>query len=181
MKRKKNDYVPYRHTKQCARFSVFTVLYNMDSESVLEKMRHITDSSKLLFQKGGNGMPNWKLAWGTAKRCPVSVSSWKRHIIVSKHFIPLIEAEQIVNMIAVRVFELTGTVTRWPLQIDCIKHFSEQNLVKKRVHHSCKCGLYSKTSHCVDKTFAAQECPQCRWQPDVFRDAPHALTQDTNP
>ncbi len=137
--------------------------------TLLRKMRNIVQLADCMLSAAGPAMHGWLLAWGHAKRCPVTVSHAHKLINVSKHFLPLVPMGEFEQLLGYHIFRVSGRITTWPFDTDCAKRACEQYVVTKTVVHRCKCGLRCKRAHAVDAAFAGVLCPQCNWTAAVFR------------
>ena len=141
----------------------------MDPRTLLRKMRSLVEMAEQMLAAAGACMQRWSLAWGHTKRHPVSVSRTRRLINVSRHFLPLVPVEDFRQLLGYHIFQVSGKITTWPFDTDCAKRVSEQYVVAKTVVHQCKCGLLTKKAHAIDTAFIDTLCPQCNWNPAVFR------------
>lgn len=144
---------------------------------MLRKMRAVTERAQQMWKEGELQRRGFFLVWGHAKQRPVLVSGFTGKVSVSRFFLELATQEEIIQVLALTLYDLTGKILHWPLDLEVERRVTNKYAVAKTVLHECHCGFLTKTGFAIDRNFTALVCPRCNYVPSVFRwgewDFPH--------
>jgi hypothetical protein len=141
----------------------------MDRQRLLQTMRYAIERGSHMLALAG--LSRWRIAWGTNKTQAVSIVYMARKIQVSRHFIPLVEPEALRSMLACAVFRVSGHITSWPTDTECIERISRALApgIDRAVLHHCPCGFTTFSAHALQRQMLTVTCPRCSQAVEAFR------------
>eukprot|EP00961_Rhodomonas_salina_P071653 962256-Rhodomonas_salina.1 len=110
----------------------------------------------------------FRLAWGHAKHSPVLVSGFTGKVSVSRFFVELATQDEILQVLALALYNLTGKILYWPLDLEAEKRVVSKYPILNTVLHECSCGFLKKSGFVTDHNVTALTCSRCRDTPLVF-------------
>eukprot|EP00961_Rhodomonas_salina_P199435 2689998-Rhodomonas_salina.1 len=136
---------------------------------VLRKMRAVTKHAAQMWEACDVRRRGFHLAWGHAKHNPVLVSGLTGKVSVSRFFVELATEDEILQVLALALYNLTGKIVYWPLDLEAEKRVVSKYIIPETTLHECHCGFLKKTGFVVDRNFTALVCSRCNYVPSVFR------------